>query len=109
MDAKNINITLGDFQTTLQEKLKEINTINLAFIDGNHQKEPTITYFKECLKYSNNNTIFIFDDIHWSKGMENAWGYIKSHQKTTLTIDLFYIGIVFIKSELSKENYTIRF
>ena len=109
LNAQNINITLGDFQNTLQEKLKEITTIDLAFIDGNHQQKPTITYFEECLKYANNNTIFIFDDIHWSKGMENAWSYIKSHQKTTLTVDLFYIGIVFIKSELSKENYTIRF
>ena len=109
MDAKNINITLGNFKNTLQKKLKQIGTIDLAFIDGNHQEQPTIIYFKECLKYANNNTIFIFDDIHWSKEMENAWNYIKSHQKTTLTVDLFYIGIVFIKSELSKENYKIRF
>jgi predicted O-methyltransferase YrrM len=109
IDARNINVTLGDFQNTLQKKLKEINTVDLAFIDGNHQEKPTIAYFEKCLKYANNNTIFIFDDIHWSKGMENAWSYIKSHQKAILTIDLFYIGIVFIKSELSKENYTIRF
>ena len=109
MNAGNINITLGDFQNTLQKKLEEIITIDLAFIDGNHQEKPTIAYFEKCLKYANNNTIFIFDDIHWSKGMENAWNFIKSHQKTTLTVDLFYIGIVFIKSELSKENHTIRF
>jgi hypothetical protein len=41
--------------------------------------------------------------------MENAWNYIEKHEETTLTIDLFFIGIVFIKSELSKENFTIRF
>ena len=109
MKDKNIKIILGNFQNTLQKTLKEINTIDMAFIDGNHKEKPTISYFLECLKYANNNTIFIFDDIHWSNEMENAWSYIKLHQKTTLTIDLFYIGIVFIKSELSKENYTIRF
>ena len=81
----------------------------MAFIDGNHQKKPTINYFEEILKYANNNTIFIFDDIHWSQGMESAWEYIKAHEKTTLTIDLFFLGIVFIKSELSKENFIIRF
>ena len=64
---------------------------------------------EEILKYANNNTIFIFDDIHWSEGMESAWEYIKAHEKTTLTIDLFFIGIVFIRSELSKENFIIRF
>ena len=109
MDANNINITIGDFKETLARKLKEINTLDLVFIDGNHQEKPTISYFKECLKYSNNNTIFIFDDIHWSKGMESAWKHIKSHQKASLTIDLFFIGIIFIKSELSKENHIIRF
>ena len=41
--------------------------------------------------------------------MESAWQHIKSHQKTSLTIDLFFIGIIFIKSELSKENHIIRF
>ena len=109
MGVDNTNIVLGDFRNTLKKTLKKINTIDLAFIDGNHQEKPTIAYFKECLKHSNNDTIFIFDDIHWSEGMENAWQYIKSEKQTTLTIDLFYIGIVFIKKELSKENYIIQF
>ena len=106
---KNTSITLGDFDITLKEKLKEIKTIDFAFIDGNHQEKPTIAYFEKCLKYSNNDTIFVFDDIHWSDGMENAWKHIKAHTSTTLTIDLFYVGIVFVKSELSKEHFTIRF
>ena len=105
----NTSITLGDFNLTLSEKLKKIETVDLAFIDGNHQEKPTIAYFEECLKYANNNTIFIFDDIHWSDGMENAWNYIKANTRTTLTIDLFFVGIVFVKSELSKEDFTIRF
>ena len=109
LDLQNIDITIGDFEHTLKEKLSKIENIDLAFIDGNHQKKPTINYFEEILKYANNNTIFIFDDIHWSEGMESAWEYIKAHEKTTLTIDLFFIGIVFIKSELSKENFIIRF
>jgi len=106
---KNASITLGDFNLTLTEKLKEIKTIELAFVDGNHQEKPTISYFRKCLEYANNDTIFIFDDIHWSDGMENAWNYIKAHPNTTLTIDLFSVGIVFVKSELSKEDFTIRF
>ena len=108
-NIKNTSITLGDFNLTLTEKLKEIKTIDLAFIDGNHQEKPTIAYFEKCLEYANNNTIFVFDDIHWSDGMENAWNHIKAKDRTTLTIDLFFVGIVFVKSELSKEDFTIRF
>ena len=109
MQIKNTNIILGDFKLTLRKELEKINALDFCFVDGNHQKNATITYFELCLKYSNNNTIFVFDDIHWSDGMEEAWDYITSHHKTTLTIDLFYVGIVFVKSELSKENYIIRF
>jgi predicted O-methyltransferase YrrM len=105
----NIDITLGNFNNTLTSKLEEIGGVDLAFIDGNHKEKPTIKYFEACLKYANNNTIFIFDDIHWSSGMETAWNYIKSYPKTTLTIDLFFVGIVFVKTELSKEHFTIRF
>ena len=108
-NIKNTSIIIGDFNLTLTQKLKEIKTIDFAFIDGNHQQNPTINYFEKCLKYANNNTIFVFDDIHWSNGMENAWKYIRTHTRTTLTIDLFFVGIVFVKSELSKEDFTIRF
>ena len=106
---KTKDITIGDFKHTLTQKLERIKNVDLAFIDGNHQEKPTTYYFEEILRYANNDSVFIFDDIHWSKGIENAWEYIKAHKKTTLTIDLFFVGIVFIKSELSKENFTIRF
>ena len=105
----NTSIILGDFNITLAEKLKVLKNIDLAFIDGNHTQDATIAYFEKCLEYANNETIFIFDDIYWSNGMENAWEYIKKHKQTRLTINLFFVGIVFIKSELSKEDYTIRF
>ena len=109
MNIQNVIPILGDFNNTLEKTLKKEQKIDLIFVDGNHQQEATISYFETCLKYTHNNTILIFDDIYWSKGMEEAWKHIKLHEKTTLTIDLFYIGIVFIKSELSKENYIIKF
>ena len=109
LNLENIDITIGDFKETLTQKLEEIKNVDLAFVDGNHQEKPTIAYFEEILKFSSNESIFIFDDIHWSCGMENAWNYIKSHQRTTLSIDLFFVGIVFVKTELSKEHFTIRF
>ena len=63
-------------------------------------KKNLIQYFDLILKHSHNDTIFIFDDIYWSKGMENAWNHIKHHEKSTVTIDLFFVGIVFIKKRI---------
>ena len=107
LEIKNTDIIVGDFKKTLA---KNINTdIDLAFVDGNHNKQSTIEYFEVILKKSNNKTILVFDDIHWSSEMELAWRYIKESKKTTVTIDLFFIGIVFLDKKLSKEDYIIRF
>jgi len=109
LEIKNVDLIVGDFKDTFNETLIKMKSLDLAFIDGNHQEKATIEYFEKCLQKANNKTIFIFDDIHWSKGMENAWQHIKNHPKTTATIDLFFVGIVFIKSELTKNHFIIRF
>ena len=107
---ENIEIIQGDFAKTLQPLLKRIVTINLVFIDGNHRKEPTIEYFNQILAYSTPATIFIFDDIHWSKEMEAAWQHIQQHAAVTVTIDLFFIGLVFINHDFKvKQHFTIKF
>lgn len=106
----NINITTGNFDTTLPSLLQTIRTVDLAFIDGNHRKEPTLQYFEQLLEKTNSQTILIFDDIHWSEGMEAAWEIIKNHPKVLLTIDLFFIGVVFFRTDFKvKQHFTIRF
>tara|TARA_B100000674_G_C37809836_1_gene900566 strand:- start:277 stop:1059 length:783 start_codon:yes stop_codon:yes gene_type:complete len=107
-NTNNIEIIVGDFNKTLSHELKKIKQLDFIFIDGNHQKEATISYFKKCLNYSNDKSIIVFDDIYWSKGMEDAWDYIKQHNRTTVTIDFFFLGVVFINNELSKEHFKIR-
>ena len=87
------------------EKLKQLDYI---FIDGNHQEKPTLAYFEKCLPFAHNNSLFIFDDIHWSEGMENAWQQIQQHDAVHVTVDLFYLGLVFLKKEQSKEHFRIR-
>ncbi|MBV9963574.1 MAG: class I SAM-dependent methyltransferase [Parafilimonas sp.] len=106
----NIKIVEGNFDETLPAVIVQQSTMNFAFIDGNHRKEPTLNYFYQLLNKSTPSTIMIFDDIHWSKEMEEAWNEIKQHSSVTLTIDLFFIGIVFFRKEQkSNEHFTIRF
>ena len=74
------------------------------------RKIPTLDYFEQILLSSNEETIFIFDDIHWSKEMEEAWEIIKQHTAVSLSIDLFFIGIVFLKKDFKvKQHFVIRF
>ena len=90
--------------------LQKINKVDLAFVDGNHLKIPTLTYFGLLLEKSTDQSIFIFDDIHWSAEMEEAWKEIQQHPAVTLSIDLFFIGLVFFKKDFkAKQHFVIRF
>jgi predicted O-methyltransferase YrrM len=110
LNLKNVELIEGDFSFTLPQLLSTVTAIDLAFIDGNHLKKPTIEYFHQLLKGATSSTILIFDDIHWSLQMEEAWSEIKAHQAVTLTIDLFFIGIVFLRKDfLEKQHFSIRF
>jgi predicted O-methyltransferase YrrM len=110
LQLKNINIIKGNFEKTLSTFLENSNTIDFAFLDGNHRKIPTLQYFKQILQKSNDETIFVFDDIHWSSDMEEAWEEIKTHEAVTLTIDVFFIGIVFLKKDFKvKQHFSVRY
>lgn len=109
LKLKNINQIIGNIDEKLPVLLKEINTLDFVYFDGNHRKEATLNYFKQCLRKVHNDTIFYFDDIHWSTGMEEAWEIIKAKPEVTLTIDLFFSGIVFFRKELSKQDFVVRF
>jgi len=110
LGLKNIHITEGDFTNTFSPLLAKLDKIDLAFIDGNHRKEPTIDYFTKLLDHSTSSTILIFDDIHWSAGMEEAWEEIKQNPAVTLTIDLFFIGIVIVSPDINhKQHFSVRF
>ena len=105
----NINQVIGNFNDTLADVIKGLDQLDFVFIDGNHQKEPTLNYFEWRLPKVHENTLLIFDDIYWSEGMKEAWSVIKSHPRVTVTVDLFWIGLVYFKKGQVKEDFFIRF
>ena len=110
LNLNNIEIIKGDFDKTLPELLKLKQQFDFVFLDGNHRKIPTLYYFEQILARATSNTIFVFDDIHWSQEMEAAWETVKQHEQVTLSIDLFFIGIAFLGKDFkAKQHFTIRF
>lgn len=107
--AVNIISHVGPFSTELPTVLNSMGSLDLVFIDGNHAAEPTLDYFNRCLGKAHNDTVFVFDDIHWSEGMEEAWAAIKAHPQVTVTIDLFHFGIVFIRKEQQREDFILSY
>lgn len=109
LNIQNAEILTGNFDIVFPEVVKRFDSLDFVFIDGNHRKEATLNYFKWCLPKINDNTLLIFDDIYWSKGMEEAWEEIKAHRQVTVTIDLFWIGLVFFRKGQVKEDFKVKF
>lgn len=110
LGIKNIELVRGPFDKTLSGLFPRVTHPGLAFIDGNHRKVPTLEYFYQLINKSTLSTILVFDDIHWSREMEEAWEEIKADPAVTLTIDLFFIGIVLLRKDFKvKQHFLIRF
>ncbi len=105
-NLNTIEVHNSTFETFLAENTQK--TIHFAYIDGNHNKENTLHYFELLSERASNESIFIFDDIYWSKAMTEAWEEIKAHPKVTVSIDTFQWGIVFFRKEQEKEHFYIR-
>lgn len=109
LKLENVYPLVGNFDEVLPELVNKLGNIDLVYFDGNHQKEPTLNYFHQCLRKAGEHTIFIFDDIHWSDDMEEAWNEIRKDKRVSLSIDLFRMGIVFFKKEMPKQHFTLKF
>jgi len=110
IELKNVELFEGNFDDTLSSVVRGLSSVYFSFIDDNHQQEPTERYFKELLAKTNNDSVLVFDDIHWSSDMEAACDTIKNDSAVTCSIDLFFIGIVFFRKEFKeRQHFTVRF
>jgi len=105
LKLRNIELIIGNFDTELQKVCDKKGKFDLIFIDGNHREVPTINYFNTVLPYCHNDTILLFDDIHWSEEMQEACEYINNHEQVSCTIDIFEMGIVFLRKEFRQKQH----
>jgi predicted O-methyltransferase YrrM len=105
----NTDIITGSFDKILPSLYQKIQHNLLVFIDGDHRGYHLISYFESILPFTNENSVFVFDDIRWSGSMEKAWKDIIKRKEISVSIDLYRMGIVFMKNNLFKQDYVIRF
>ena len=107
-DCKNVDTIITEFENFLVSTNLQSTDYDLVYFDGNHSKKATLAYFDLLLTTVTNDSVWIFDDIHWSLEMEEAWNEIKNHPRVTVTIDTFQWGFVFFRYEQEKEHFVIR-
>ncbi len=104
----NIYLTNDSFENALPKLLNEMDQVDMVYFDGNHSYDATISYFKMCLEKASDSALFIFDDIHWSKGMDQAWDEIIKNDKVSVSFDLFHLGIAIINKDVLKQHYIVK-
>jgi predicted O-methyltransferase YrrM len=107
-NINNVECINTEFSSYLKTFDFRLSTFDFIYFDGNHSQKATLEYFELLSPTITNDSVWIFDDIHWSAEMEKAWKIIKKHPKVTVTIDTFQWGIVFFRAEQEKEHFVIR-
>lgn len=107
LNINNINYVQGFFSDTLDHALKECGAVDFAFIDGHHQYAPTMDYFNKILSCSQDDTVFVFDDIRWSEGMIKAWSELQQDERISLAVDLNSMGLCVASPAASGKPYRI--
>ncbi len=101
-DAK---ILCGAFRQKLPQALKELGKVDLVYFDGDHRREATLGLFHKLLPHRGENAVFVFDDIHWSKGMSQAWEEICKQPEVRLSIDIWRAGFLFFGRHLKIKQH----
>jgi predicted O-methyltransferase YrrM len=101
-------VITGSFESQLSGVLAKLHKVDFAYIDGNHRKVPTLQYFEQIKQHIHDKSLIVVGDIHWSKDMEEAWRAIKDMEGVTVTVDLFYMGLVFFRKEQAHEHFILK-
>jgi len=105
----NVRPLTGEFSGTLPQALAMLPTVDFAYFDGNHRREATLAYFEACLSKATDASVFVFDDIHWSRGMEAAWETICRHPRVRTSVDLYEAGIAFLHPVQVKQHFILKY
>ncbi|TAD98403.1 MAG: SAM-dependent methyltransferase [Bacteroidetes bacterium] len=103
------SLVQGNLDNSLKFMTDKMSHVDFVFFDANHRFEPTIRYFEICLAKAHENTVFVFDDIHWSAEMSLAWKKVCAHPYVTLSLDFLEIGLVFFRMKQPKQHFLLKF
>ncbi len=109
LKIENVEVRTGRFEDTLQGSLNDLEPVDFAYVDGDHTKASTLKHYKLLKEHASPCAIMVFDDIRWSADMFEAWQEICEDEAAVLTIDLFYVGLVFFGLKMEKQGHMLRY
>ncbi len=109
LSLPNIVAHHGSFDEKIPEILNRSTGRLLVYLDGDHSYLPTIRYVRMCMEKGKNLCGIIVDDIRWSDEMEKAWKEIIGWREIRFSIDLFFMGILFLGERYHPGHFVVKF
>ena len=106
LEIKNIDCRVGEITADMLDR--DLERVDVAFIDANHTYASTRAYFNVLAEKVHPKSVIVVDDIHYNKEMEKAWHEICEDERVTSTMDLYQMGLVFFDKDYWKRDYRIR-
>lgn len=107
LNFKNIKLYHSAFDK-FSNNLSENTFFDAIYINEKRTCSTTLDYFTVLINHISNDSFMILEDIHCNQDTENTWNEIKNHKKVTVSIDLFYFGLVFFRKEQEKQHFVLR-
>ena len=107
-DKENLCVTTVFDATEIHSKSIQNKEFDCIYFHNNENQQITRHYFNTCLESIHNNSLFILNDIYVNKEATATWSSLKKHSKVSVSVDLFYFGIIFFRREQAKEHFKIR-
>jgi len=106
---EQVSIHWGPLDRKLEDFLPQLSGRFVAFIDANHRCEPVLQYVRMILSRAEEEGVIVIDDIYWSSEMERAWREVISWPEVRMSVDLFRMGVLFLRKDLQKTDLKINF
>jgi predicted O-methyltransferase YrrM len=102
------DIRLGTFDASLAALDLAAYQPDYVYLDGDHRYEPTMRYFHLIAPHASDGAAMVLDDIYWSADMTRAWQAIIAHPEVTFSLDLYHLGLCFLRRHEPKRHWIVR-
>lgn len=68
-----------------------------------------LTIFEHGLAYVEDSSVIIIQNIYQNPTGKHSWAAIKAHPQVTVTIDLFWLQLVYFRKGQAREDFKIRY
>ncbi len=100
-----IDLREGAYEETLPGVLTDLKLVDFIFFNTCHEQNNPIRLFRECVNYTNEQAVFVFNEIKANRAMRQCWHEVCTSPDVTVTVDLYSIGIAFRNPKLHKRTY----